>query len=317
MATRTDVIPRWNVSPRILRILAPSLIITQQDLVDTARILEYSWRGMSEKHLIDATGKDDLGGGLFVGITSQLQNTQIEFQARSQIHSSGTVTTNSGGDVLGAIQLIDSGASFISASNVARGHAIRNETDRSLSHVIDIVSDTTLLVDIPLQGTNNDYRIGDIYTISDVAKGVVTGGNLTAVDELLNGIEAVIPIPHTQVEVEKAVSAALLDAGAAPTDVNVISIDGSTLAAELLRCSAETMARGTVTDATSASLFEVTFTETVLGQINGRLVFFKDGSKIRGVTRIISTVDQGSNTLELTTVALASTPTVGLSVILV
>lgn len=83
MTTRTDFTVDWDASPRIVTIAAPSTEATIQDIVDTLRVLEYEVRGMSEPKLIDATGKQPLGGGVNVGITCSLQNALIEFEDRA------------------------------------------------------------------------------------------------------------------------------------------------------------------------------------------------------------------------------------------
>jgi len=83
MASRTDVTIDWSVSPRIITVADPSTSITVQDLVDTCRNLEDELpEGMSYDHIIDAAGKEALGGGVQVGITATLRNALLEFEAR-------------------------------------------------------------------------------------------------------------------------------------------------------------------------------------------------------------------------------------------
>ena len=83
MSIRYDVTVDWSISPRIIEIDAPSTSITIQDLVDTLRYLEALLDNMDNPYLLDATGKDDLGGGLLVGITAKLRNAKLKFQDRS------------------------------------------------------------------------------------------------------------------------------------------------------------------------------------------------------------------------------------------
>jgi uncharacterized protein YjbI with pentapeptide repeats len=82
MAIRTDIIVDWWASPRIITVLAPSAEITMQDLVDTCRYLEDDLNSLDDEHLVDAAGKEDLGGGVKVGITVTLQNAKLAFEAR-------------------------------------------------------------------------------------------------------------------------------------------------------------------------------------------------------------------------------------------
>lgn len=82
MTTRTDVTVTWEASPRMIIVASPSVDISMQDLVDTVRKLEDTVRGMSELKLLNASGKEALGGGVTVGITVELQNAVVEFAAR-------------------------------------------------------------------------------------------------------------------------------------------------------------------------------------------------------------------------------------------
>jgi len=82
MSARADITIDWNVSPRVMTVADPSVALLTQDLHDTARVLEQSERGMTEDSIINSAGKEDLGGGLFVGITTTLQDTVVGFAAR-------------------------------------------------------------------------------------------------------------------------------------------------------------------------------------------------------------------------------------------
>jgi hypothetical protein len=84
MAVRTDVTVDWSQSPRIIEVAAPSTEITIQDLHDTCRDFEDSLpSGMQYDQLISSAGKEELGGGVLVGITSTLQNALLQFEARA------------------------------------------------------------------------------------------------------------------------------------------------------------------------------------------------------------------------------------------
>jgi len=61
---------------------APSTEITIQDLYDTCKWLEATQGGMDDPVLIEAAGKENLGGGVFVGLTATLQNALLAFEGR-------------------------------------------------------------------------------------------------------------------------------------------------------------------------------------------------------------------------------------------
>lgn len=82
MTVRGDITVDWVSSPRIIWVAAPSVEITIQDLVDTCRTLEATDEGIDEPHLIDAAGKEFLGGTTYVGLTATLQNAVLAFEAR-------------------------------------------------------------------------------------------------------------------------------------------------------------------------------------------------------------------------------------------
>lgn len=82
MAVRQDISINFEVSPRIVLVAAPSVEITMQDLVDTVRTIEALSTSMDNDHILDAGGKQVLGGGVLVGITITLRNAQLAFEAR-------------------------------------------------------------------------------------------------------------------------------------------------------------------------------------------------------------------------------------------
>lgn len=82
MAIRSDVVVNWNASPRIITVLAPSVEITIQDLLDTCREIEDEPLNMVYAQLVSAAGKENLGGGVKVGITLRLLNAVLAFEAR-------------------------------------------------------------------------------------------------------------------------------------------------------------------------------------------------------------------------------------------
>ncbi len=82
MTVRTDITVNWGVSPRIITVLSPSVEITIQDLLDTCREFEDDPQNMVYDALAEAAGKENLGGGVKVGITMKLLNAVLAFEAR-------------------------------------------------------------------------------------------------------------------------------------------------------------------------------------------------------------------------------------------
>ena len=70
------------VSPRVITVLAPIIEISVQDLSDQIKDWEDEPSSLSFPFLIKTFGKQALGGGAYVGITAELQNAKIAFEAR-------------------------------------------------------------------------------------------------------------------------------------------------------------------------------------------------------------------------------------------
>ena len=70
-------------SPRIITVLAPDVAISMQQLVNLVRDWEDDQEdGLIYDHLLNAYGKQDLGSGTMVGVTVQLLNAKLAFEAR-------------------------------------------------------------------------------------------------------------------------------------------------------------------------------------------------------------------------------------------
>jgi len=82
MAIRGDILVDWSVSPRIIEVAAPSVLLKCQDLHDTLRSLASQMEAMDEDEIVDSSGKEALGAGLAVGLTIKLLNAKVRFQAR-------------------------------------------------------------------------------------------------------------------------------------------------------------------------------------------------------------------------------------------
>lgn len=83
MTIRNDLSVNWDASPRIITVNSPSVEIAMQDLLDTMRLMEASSVAMDDASIIDAAGKENLGGGVKVGLTITLLNATLAFETRS------------------------------------------------------------------------------------------------------------------------------------------------------------------------------------------------------------------------------------------
>lgn len=208
MTTRSDVDVEFNTSPRIAEVASPSVEITMQDLVDTLRKQEDSFVGMSFDKLINASGKEDLGGGVKVGITVAMQNLLLAFAGRTVPAETGTVTGSPASPVAGRQIIQDTAALFIS-NNVQRGSLIVNFTDQSIAEVVSVDFETQLTTKTLTEGIGNTYDIDDEYKVWNVVQVSATGGNLVAVNDLQDVIDAILPTAFTQVILTASSSATL------------------------------------------------------------------------------------------------------------
>jgi hypothetical protein len=209
MAHREDFTFNMELSPRIITIKAPSTEATVQEIHDTLTTYEDSLEGLAYPRLITSSGKEDLGGGVRVGISSTLQNARIAFEARKTFLASGSVTTE---DTNGTI-LTDSLATFIT-NGITPGSWIVNMTDQSICSVIQVISETTILTDGLGGGTDNQWNISDNYKILEIIQGEIAGGNLVAIDENEGVLDAVLPTAGTQIVRTSSASATLQELSA-------------------------------------------------------------------------------------------------------
>lgn len=110
MSIRGDITVDWNLSPRIIEIAAPSTEVVLQDLVDTLRGIEAFPTNLQYPHLVDAAGKEELGGGVKVGITLTLKNAKVKFADRAgpdfiqcEISGGNLVALDENGDVMSSV----------------------------------------------------------------------------------------------------------------------------------------------------------------------------------------------------------------------
>jgi len=83
MAVRSDITVDFSASPRIVTVAAPSTEVSLQDLYDTLRNIEATETGILYPQLLNAAGKQVLGGGALVGMTLTLRNALLAFAART------------------------------------------------------------------------------------------------------------------------------------------------------------------------------------------------------------------------------------------
>ena len=201
---RNDIIVDFYSSPRIFEVKNTQNTITVQETVNLCREIEYEWQGLAFSHLINAAGKEDLGGGVKVGITASFQNALMAFEERVAVIQSGTVTN---ADATG-ITLEDSSATFIS-NNINRGDIIYNVPDGSRTVVLSVPFETILITKGLIGGTDNQWDNTDSYEIYDVEQCNISGGNLVAVDGLGDSIDPALPTFGTQVVRTSSSSATL------------------------------------------------------------------------------------------------------------
>jgi len=104
MAVRSDITVNFASSPRIVMVAAPSTEVNLQDLYDTLRDIEASEQGILYPMLLNAAGKQVLGGGALVGMTLTLRNALLSFEARTgptwvlcQVSGGNLVAVDAGG----------------------------------------------------------------------------------------------------------------------------------------------------------------------------------------------------------------------------
>jgi len=195
-----------HLSPRVLEVDAPTTNISVQEIVDLVRAWEDTVRGLHFPYLIDATGKDVLGGGVFVGVTATLQNAVIAFAIQGGVDSSGTVTTP---DTTGVV-LTDSAGTFIT-DGILAGDTVVNVTDGSITSVLSVDSETQLTTFGLESGTDNQFDSSDSYKVWNKVACEVLGGNLVAVNESGTPMTPFLPTAQTHVTRSSSSSATIAE----------------------------------------------------------------------------------------------------------
>jgi hypothetical protein len=98
MSEISGVTVDFEMSPRIATVPISLDAVTVQDWHDTLTNIQGRPENMSFDDLIDSAGKEDLGGGVAVGVTATMQNCKIAFSAR--LGPSYVQCTVSGGNIV-------------------------------------------------------------------------------------------------------------------------------------------------------------------------------------------------------------------------
>lgn len=205
MAINIQVYP--NFSPRIIEVLAPTESVTVQELIDSIRAWEDSPIGANYPFLIDAAGKEDLGGGVKVGITATLQNAQIAFSGRTTPLDDGAGRTCDLTDPKGERLYVDD-ADFVT-DGVYPGCTVLNDTTKELAAVTEVI-DANNLDMFSLSGQGDlGWTVGDSYLVWPNVQCSITGGNLVAVDDTGDSISPVLQTPNVQIVRSSSSSATL------------------------------------------------------------------------------------------------------------
>lgn len=123
-------------------ITSPQTDVTVQDLLNSIRDAEYSTLGMGYPKIADATGKDNLGGGVTTGITLTLvPNWQVRFWAGTYVASitGGNLVGGLGGEPVAftagvQVKLLQSAASTLVVSG---GSALTTDEHNKLMTGLD------------------------------------------------------------------------------------------------------------------------------------------------------------------------------------
>jgi len=152
MSIREDLIIDWEVSPRIIEVAkngTESTQLTIQDLYDTIRHLSAQPEAIDKPEIIDGSGKEELGGGVLVGLTIKLFNARVKFEDRSSpticdISGGNLVAVDENGDIMNPIQyatnITVTYAQSSSATAIEAGGALTNEEHEQLMLKIGLES---------------------------------------------------------------------------------------------------------------------------------------------------------------------------------
>ena len=189
MTIRNDITIDWNADPRIVTVDSPSTEITMQDLLDTLRSEESKAPNVDDDSIVDAAGKEDLGGGVYVGLTVTLLNARLAFEARPgptfaqcKVSGGNLVALDSDGNTMNAIeptaytQIVLANSSSATLQTYASGSGLSTEEhdqlmalpqlDETLSAAIDSGVDLKAAMQVILAALAGKAAGGGTATIS-------------------------------------------------------------------------------------------------------------------------------------------------------
>ncbi len=161
-----------------------------------------------------AVGNNRAAAGDVVVVDNAAANTDNNKELRYRYSSRGptgfTLINGGAGTATSAsadgTQLIDTAADFGGADDVEVGDVVNNETDGSLGIVAEIVSTTELRLEsigrlsVGLtDGTNNDWGIGDVYSINTLARAYVGTDQIYApyINHIASAGQEAVTVVHT------------------------------------------------------------------------------------------------------------------------
>jgi hypothetical protein len=185
MAERTDITVDWGLSPRLIEVDLPSVELSNQDMHDTLNsntlqpgMSDDSLENMDDDFIIESAGKEDLGGGVEVGITSTLLDAQVAFGRTSPRTGAETITTG------GSATILVASAATLQTDSCQRGDWVINWTDRSVTEILEVLSETSARCRALSDGVTNLFNVNDVITVWAVEECELSGGNTVAVDTL-------------------------------------------------------------------------------------------------------------------------------------
>lgn len=151
MAIRNDFTILWGLSPRIIYVDAPSVEVGMQDLLDTLRFMEAEPSAMEDASIVSASGKEPLDdAGLKVGLTVELKNAVLAFEARSgpeyiqcTISGGNLVAKDINGDNISPThptaftQIVRASSSSATLQVISTGSGLSPEQDATLTAIHD------------------------------------------------------------------------------------------------------------------------------------------------------------------------------------
>ena len=197
MAIRNDITIDWNVSPRIITIDAPSTEVSMQDLYDTLRDREPIQ--MDEPGIVSGAGKEELGGGVLVGLTITLLNALLAFEGRPG--PAFELCNVSGGNLVA----LDSNGNSVSSPISPTSYVQVILANSSSATLIDsAISDSLDYNGMLMYDVNNVDGVGQTHPVGTNANPVnnITDGIAIAIKYNLHKVGAFSDI-HSDRDLEK------------------------------------------------------------------------------------------------------------------